>query len=853
MKSRVDKRNEYFQKARDNREIIINGGKIKYVNAKGRNEQNYGPSNPEEHVRALVYSELLYQYKYDPSDITIEETVPKVTKERADIVIRHKNSDNVYAVIETKEENAPKKEMRKAKNDQYVYALNLAAEYYIVDNNQTEKRKVFSLYKDDEKKEKWGAKERKKNIVTDLPEEYGKPKRYKYIKATSERELQTITQSKLLKLFRKCHQILWDHGAKDPAEAFDEMSKIIFIKTQDELGTNDKEAYDFQIGNHEINNRKKVAKRIRNKYKKIKNEKPSVFTEDLKADDSKIYKIVLLMQHINLVDTDPDAKGRAFEQFLDTVFKQKLGQYFTDRNLVVFIVNLIMSLYDDNNVENLKIIDPSCGSAGFLLHSLIYVREKLRLNVSNQNHRYRRERNFNDKVFGIEKNEKIARVAMMDMIIFDDGHTNIEIGDGLQDFESYDVEGIKKGTFDIVLSNPPFGSKADDDETDQPYVKDFDLGGGMDKTKQASDVLFLERNIDLLKPKHDGKDNSQPGHMAIIVPDGILNNSSFWYVRKYIQERAHILGIISLPDFAFKKTGSGSKTSILIIKKFTNDEFNRWKKDKERYILNKEKEKISLIDNLTEELQIFIDNNGLESFLQNIFDKIEDLYQEIGEIEILEEEGEILGIGGEKEKVVNKSIDDEFEDLSEIKNKIISLYDKIGKKVDIDYLDNDLEQEVIVLYESLVNLYNDFSNRFVRKGLRTWKNRGSSRKKYSQRELAEKKFNSYTKTIINFLKRLGYDILEDYQLEIRELEIEKDEITKMDVEYEAHKEVLKKWNRPVFMAEAEHIGYDATGKKTKNELFKKKSNSKLADLEAEGTILGQWNKFIKSKHTYKGV
>lgn len=865
MELREGLRNHYLQKAIDDGEIQIAGNKITYINAKGRVEQNYGAGDPEEYVRALVYCELIYKYGYQAIDMTIEETIPKVSNEFADIVVRYKGKDKVYAVVELKKEKANKSEINKAINDQYVYAMNLDAEFYVVDINKSEKRKVFSLYKSKTKEltERWGAKEREKNVIADLPEEYGEVQSYRYIKSDAEHELDRISDSELLKIFKRCHQILWDQGAKDPAEAFDEMSKFIFAKSNDELSTNDFEPYIFQIGNTEIEDKKAVAAKIRRKYKDLVTARPGVFKGEITADDSKIYKIVELLQGIDLKHSDIDAKGRAFEQFLDTVFKQKLGQYFTDRRLVVLIVNMIMALYPQNRLEMLKIIDPSCGSAGFLLHSLVYVRQYIYDNVKDSGDRYTREKEFNRNVFGIEKNEKIARVAMMDMIIFNDGHTTIECGDGLSDWRNYTVDGIRngKGTFDIVLSNPPFGSKADDEENDQPYVSNYHLGGldNKDRTKQSSDVLFLERNIDLLKPLHDGKDTKEPGHMAIIIPDGILNNSSFWYVRKYIEERCHILGVVSLPNFAFKKTGSGSKTSIFILKKFTNAELASWKKEYDQRVTRITDLKMKLMSEFSKKLIEFVETNNLDATLNDIYKKISDTYEKINElVTITIEESEVLSSNNDKEKFEEYSVEilQEDKSINELTLEIIDLFSDIKKEDKISRFESDEVQRFALLFRELEttvkSIENNMKNDEGKKVLKTSRFKGKTKKVYSEFELIEKDY-AKDKTIINMLKVLGFDILGAFRREIRYLEIEKDKIDNYSIEYETHKEVLSYFNKPIFMASVDNIGYDASGRNTKNELFTMLEASKFADLNNEATLLGQWKLFLKDKDNFKGV
>jgi len=142
-------------------------------------------------------------------------------------------------------------------------------------------------------------------------------------------------------------------------------------------------------------------------------------------------------------------------------------------------------------------------------------------------------------LYGIEINDQIARVCKMNMIIHDDGHTNVISTDALQDFkEINDIhKGFEKDHFDIVLTNPPFGATVK--ETEKDYLDNYELG--KNKKTQKTEILFVEKVIDFVKPG--------TGRIGIVLPDGILTNSSLQYVRDLIMERCRILAVISLPQF----------------------------------------------------------------------------------------------------------------------------------------------------------------------------------------------------------------------------------------------------------------------------------------------------------------
>lgn len=728
--TREQSRFTYLNKAINDGEILIEDNRITYVNARGRKENDY--SDPEEKVRALVYAELLYRYQYKAKDLEIELKVELQPNDKfADITIYYpKEKHKIFAVIELKKENASKKEIVKAINEQYAYAIIKDAQYFIFDCNKSLERKSFAIYgHNGNQKEKWGAKERVQNIVHDLPIKYGEVKEWNFIKGDKEHSLKPITNNELYEIFKKSHDILWEGGKKDPAEAFDEMSKLIFVKSMDEYKTKKNEPYKFQIGNHETNDKLGVAKRVKQFFEEVKTDKEHVFMEDVTEDDDgkpvrqpsqikskndRLYKIVSLLQGVDLKNTDLDAKGRAFEQFLDTVFKSKLGQYFTHRNIVNFCVQLL------NPKENELILDPSCGSGGFLLYSLVHVRDKMKdgVDMTDPDEKVEFQKKYKDYadkcLFGIEKNEKIARVAMMDMVIYEDGSTNIEDNDGLIDYSLYKNDKIKKGkgAFNIILSNPPFGAKVNFEELES--FKDFKLGGE-NRNQQASDILFVERNIDFLQPdfsnqNHKTKDG---GRMAIVLPDGILNNSSLWYVRQLIQENCFVRAIVSLPNFAFKKTGSGSKTSLVFLKKFTVEERKKYLKDKDSYLPGKEKELKKMKATLKEKLFGFIEQKQIEKILASKYELIMPVYDEFEEkvvvktekVNITKDDGSVKPV--ERRIIERENLTDDG--IEELICQAQKLFKIIGKT---DYCFDKVEEEqsenLLRYYDEIKTLGNFF-------------------------------------------------------------------------------------------------------------------------------------------------
>jgi type I restriction enzyme M protein len=276
-------------------------------------------------------------------------------------------------------------------------------------------------------------------------------------------------------------------------------------------------------------------------------------------------------------------------------FKGDFGQYFTPRELIAFAVEMMKPQRDE------FILDPACGSGGFLLHALEYVRREAERRFPDWKTDPDQRESYNDywhefaknNLFGLEINDELARVAKMNMIIHDDGHSNIVENDAL-DFLKNLREKSKKfkfDFFDLVLTNPPFGSvikrtaKAEGyieqyelrhylgkysagAESDEEAQSETDAKRGVKAIKQRSsvktEILFLERVCNFLKPS--------TGRVAIVLPDGILTNSSLQGVRDWILEHFQILAVVSLPQFAFQHYDAAVKASIVFLRKLAEGE-----------------------------------------------------------------------------------------------------------------------------------------------------------------------------------------------------------------------------------------------------------------------------------------
>lgn len=534
--------------------------KITYVSSNNHSE-NY--SDPEEQVRAEFWAELIYKYEYPVNRIKIEVTVPdRLPTDRADIVVfRDDECKRPYAVVECKKDGVTDAEFNQAIEQGVGNAtwVKLRADYVVIIAGGT--RRVLDVT------DKFGALEREQNILADLPHAYGKPQEFRFYKG-SENDIKPVEREVLIAAIKKCHQTLWGGGRLSPPTAFGELCKLIFVKISDEQKPRKNgEPYQFQIKTNESTS--KLAERINALYDEQKKKDPEVFTESIKVDDRVLRTVVSHLEAINLNKTDLDVKGVAFEQFMDDFFKGDFGQYFTPRPIIEFAVKMTAPEHDWD------VLDPSCGSGGFLLHALDYVRKTADLFHDKEKdpveHRDFWHRFAEKHLYGIEINDEIARVAKMNMIVHDDGHTNVISYDALESIDKIAAHnsGFQKNKFDLILTNPPFGSTVNGAQ--KPYLSTFELGNTYDKKgkakprkNQSSEVLFIERICEFLKPG--------TGKAAIVLPDGILTNSSSQYVRDFILERFQLLAVVSLPQCAFAHFGAGVKASIIFVRKRSNDE-----------------------------------------------------------------------------------------------------------------------------------------------------------------------------------------------------------------------------------------------------------------------------------------
>lgn len=516
--------------------------------------------DPEEWVRADFWAQLIYQYEYPEQRIAVEVPVPdRVPGDYADLAVCHDDErTNPFAVIECKRDDITTAEFDQAVEQAVGNGTwaKLRADYVMVVAGAT--RRVLDV-------KNFGIGERKKNVIADLPIQYGTPAEYRFHKG-GPIDIEAVPREEMIAALRKCHDTLWGGGKLSPPQAFGELCKILYLKIADELKPRKNgEPYQVQVRSGETP--AQLLDRMTRLYNEHRRKAPDILNTDLIAEPATMMLLVEHIQSINFSGTDVDVKGLAFEMYMDSFFKGDFGQYFTPRSLIRFSVELLGLEPTDT------VCDPACGSGGFLLHALESVRERAaEYHSPGSAEHYALWHGFAlNNLFGIEINEEIARVAKMNMVLHGDGHTNIVRHDALDSEKA--LKRLNKAfsfnSFDVVLTNPPFGAKVRLDE--RPFIASFILGNtwskrgkGKPRKTQSSEILFIERVWQLLK--------TGTGRAAIVLPDGILTNSRTGYVRQYIFDHFQVLAIVSLPIAAFMHYGAGVKASIVFLRKLGRDE-----------------------------------------------------------------------------------------------------------------------------------------------------------------------------------------------------------------------------------------------------------------------------------------
>ena len=585
---------------------------------------------PEEHVRQEYLLVLLYEYGYCLEQISEEMEAyagqgPAPLEQRgsaqarADFVIWRSAQDKAehkspLIIVECKSDNVTIRPKDYGQGDNYARLTN--APFFVTHNNTETK---FWRVRGDRMP---GYLEE----IEDIPHADATAREIKELLA----RLKTFKEDEFAALLHQCHNVIRNREKKDPVAAFDEIAKILFVKVfvERELKRQQRRKNLFtvdilreQIGDNPLED---LFQKTKGHYQEDR-----IFAEDerLNLKPATGLEIVRLLERYNLSDTSEDVKGIAFERFLGKTFRGEIGQFFTPRPIVEFMVRMV------DPKEGEIICDPASGSGGFLIRFFEIVREKIFADVDRQYQEFRRdvagEQHLSEEkkaealraryeelqktlkddvpgtrlwnlanrcIYGTDANDRMARTSKMNMIMHGDGHGGVHHHDGF-----LNVNGIFESRFDLILTNPPFGSTVEPSDTvleeqvalpeerernyadlygapyrdalsrvraakGRPIASLFSLPtvkGNQKIGKIKTELLFIERCLDLLKPG---------GRLGIVLPEGVFNNPSLAYVREFCEDRAFIRAVVSLPPETFVSSGASVKASLLFMQKFTEEE-----------------------------------------------------------------------------------------------------------------------------------------------------------------------------------------------------------------------------------------------------------------------------------------
>ncbi|NLZ53657.1 MAG: N-6 DNA methylase [Thermoanaerobacteraceae bacterium] len=645
-------------------------------------------ANPEEVVRQLWIYRLLIEYGYPKERIDIEKVIrfgSRVGPGAADIVVYHEDLRHYYILFEIKRPS------RSAGLEQLKSYCNAEGAPIGVWSNGNE---IIRLHRE------------KPNLFTEIPRI---PKvsetlwdilterwTIEWLEEHDELKQGKTTLKKILLDLEEL--VLGNAGVK----AFDEIFKLIYAKLYDEWQGLNKSGYqlEFFVG---YRSPKQVKTAITNLFEGAKRTWPGVFetTDRIELMDTHLKICVSFLEKIKLFNSNLQIIDEAFEYLIPEVSKKKEGQFFTPRPVEDMVVKMLNPKFDE------YLIDPACGSAGFLLHSVMWIAG----GVITGRELPSSAKNFvQNNVYGIDFAKEAVKIAKAINLIVGDGKSHIygggphgnslnpliwddELKAGLrprllrfQKDSQKDRENQDKFLyfdFDILMTNPPFAGTVKEGE----ILRLYKLADGKDRIGRH--VLFLERSLQFIRPG---------GRMAIVLPQGLLNNTNAEYIRRFIIDEARILAVVGLHGNTFKPH-TGTKTSVLFLRKYTEEERQKIQEVKAKY----EDEWDNFIEELKEKYKNVswdksVDEEELPEEFQSFIDSFFEIREELEEIEsseiedteegeetkgkkplnvLVEEFREAQALLEEKKEELNSNISNEKK--KELKEEIKALNNKIKK------------------------------------------------------------------------------------------------------------------------------------------------------------------------------
>ncbi len=535
---------------------------------------------PEEHVRQEIAKSLVREYRYPKAHIAVEFTIQIGTrKPRADLVIfgpdKPHTQEHARIIVECKAPTIKMGDKDNGVGQLKSYLDACPSAIFGMWINGVERECYRRVEKDG--KRFWDE-------VPDLPQcgkedEADDRPRFDQLKPAS--------SDALLFTFRRCHNFIAGNQGLQKSQAFWELLKLIFCKIHDEKGSE----VQFYAGANErrsLNGALKVKARIESLFAGVKDEYPQIFKPEECIDlELKVATyIVSQLQMYTLLDSDVDVKGRAYEEIVGSNLRGDRGEFFTPRNICRMAVQML------DPSEKQLVVDPACGTGGFLITAMHHVIGKIeqeeRRKWKNKHEAARkairsRVAKYAEKfIVGIDFNPELVKASKMNKVMNNDGEGGLYQANSLENPATIWLDkGLRDrkllGRVDLLFTNPPFGSKIP--VTDPSILEQYDLGyrwtydekadrwtkGKTLQKSQPPEILFVERCVQFLKPG--------TGRTAIVLPDGILGSPGLGYVREWILRNTQILASIDLHPDTFQPFVS-IQTSVLILQRKTQEQID---------------------------------------------------------------------------------------------------------------------------------------------------------------------------------------------------------------------------------------------------------------------------------------
>lgn len=528
-------------------------------------------------MRQEIAKSIVREYGYPKKDIAVEFTLRVGSrKPRADLVIfatdaRH-GQEHAYIIVECK--------ARTVKANDRTEGIGRLHSYLAVSPNSS-----YGMWTNGLERYCYRKAVRNGQIVydevLDLPS-YGQTG--DDAERPSFDKLKPATSDALLFAFRRCHNYIAGNQGLQKPEAFWELLKVIFCKIHDERNSEKVQFYAASAERGGMNGTIKVKARLDKLFAAVKADYTTIFpsNEEISLNRPVLAYIVSQLQIYSLLESDVDVKGHAYEEIVGANLRGDRGEFFTPRN----VCNMAVAMLDPR--EDQILLDPACGTGGFLIAAMNHVIEKIRVgeqrrwgdNIerSETTVRQRVSRYAERFIFGIDFNPNLVKATKMNMVMNNDGAGGLFQANSLANPATWEA-GLRDrnlvGNVDLIVTNPPFGSKIPVD--DPSILERFDLGHAWNyesetdewvktdvvQRSQPPEVLFIERCIRFLKPGS--------GRVAMVLPDGILGTPGLGYVREWILTHTRVLASIDLHPDTFQPNVS-IQTSILVLERKADEE-----------------------------------------------------------------------------------------------------------------------------------------------------------------------------------------------------------------------------------------------------------------------------------------